>query len=195
MKSVLLLSSVGRFPGGFPGEVWGVNRSYRLGVPQNRHFVMDHLWEVEREGGNEAYASDLAALGIPVIMQRHHPEIPLSEANPTDRIAADLGVDYFTSSFAYMLSRAIWEGYERIVLNKVLCGRALEEYIQQKPCLDGWLMYAKGRGIEIHQSAGSMLMKPYPWQPKRYGYHETDQRPVKILADAVKEIMKGPIDG
>lgn len=56
---------------------------------------------------------------------------------------------YLTSSPAYMMSQAISEGATHIGVYGVDLAVDDHEYFWQRPCIEAWIGFAKGRGIEV----------------------------------------------
>lgn len=56
---------------------------------------------------------------------------------------------YLTSSPAYMMSQAILEGATEIQLYGVDLSISDHEYFWQRPCIEAWIGFAKGRGIKV----------------------------------------------
>ena len=59
---------------------------------------------------------------------------------------------------------------KRIVMHRILTTPWIYEYWEQKPCLDYWMGRAQERGLQVVVSDDSVLGKPFPWQPRFYGY-------------------------
>lgn len=96
--------------------VVGLNQLYRH-LP--RWDVMFDVHEYWREGNLEGtdHAAWLATCGIPVFMAQVEPSVPTSVRFPIDRVIAKGGLDYLTSTFAYMLAWAI-DHIDREVANE-----------------------------------------------------------------------------
>jgi hypothetical protein len=90
----------------------------------------------------------LQTCGIPVYMEQVWEDIPTSVRYPRSEIVSSLGFDYFTSSMAYMLALAIYQGYQEVRLYGIDMA-ADSEYRHERPCLEFWLGYAHARGISI----------------------------------------------
>ena len=60
-----------------------------------------------------------------------------------------IGQDYLTSSSAYMMAMAIMEGATHIGVYGVDMAVDDHEYFWQRPCMEGWIQFARGRGIEV----------------------------------------------
>lgn len=175
-------------------EVWGCNRCYVHGVRMTRLFIMDPL-ETEEEAGRAEYIESCNRLNIPIVLPKKYPEIPLSEAFPLNKVRGELKVrDYYTSTIAYMIAEAIRQGFGKIIIHRILVNQRSVEYVEQKPCLDAWVMFAHGLGIEVGVSDDSMIMRPYPWQSETYGYISNDHHKFcsDLLADAMREIGRVP---
>ena len=198
-------------------EVWGCNRTYiyQNDIPEHpdltRLFFFDSLARLEHYGHKD-FVKHVAALNIPVVTKRHYPEIPLSEAFPLQAIMEEfrllpkqseklsinellrLGKPYFTSSVAYMVAMALYEGFDRIVLNKMQVYAQSTEYFEQKACINFWLGIAIGRGCDLLISADSHLCRAHPWEPNLYGYVEPTQINTDVtdwlFSDAATKAMK-----
>lgn len=59
------------------------------------------------------------------------------------------GSTYLTSSPAYMMAMAILEGATHIGIYGVDLSADDHEYFWQRPCMEAWIGFAKGRGIEV----------------------------------------------
>lgn len=102
---------------------------------------------------------------------------PLSEIQEMDPGA------WFTSTIAYMIAHAIYEGVDRIYMHGLHKLDALGEYHAQKACLDYWIGFGRGKGIDIVMTGESQLAQPFPKQSAFYGYEEDDQQ--EILREIV----------
>lgn len=171
MRTVVLAGMYAPYPGPFDGvEVWGCNLTYKHQPNLSRLYCMDPIPRFKRKVPD--FVQDVNALGVPVVCGEPDPEIPLSEPYPLESVSGLIGHPYFTSSIAYMLADAIYKGYERIVLHRLLVLPVSGEYMMQKPCLDFWCGLALGRGIQLSISEDSNLCRPYPWESGLYGYSE-----------------------
>lgn len=97
-------------------EIWGLNDLHESIPRWNRWFEMHSDKQIKdyttRKQG-KPYLEGLASLGVPVFMQKHRPEVPLSVEYPIDHMKAKFG-DYFTNSISFMLAMAIEERYDVI---------------------------------------------------------------------------------
>jgi hypothetical protein len=124
---------------------------------------------------------------MPVYMLKKYDEVPASVKFPLEELVEHFGDnegfsgDYYTNSIAFMLALAIYEGYQEIHTYGVnMLGS--DEYEYQRPCVEFWLGYSKGRGIKTVVPKESSLLKA----DKRYGYEthtggETDM--IRLLQD------------
>ena len=96
------------------------------------------------------YAEFLAKIGLPLVVGEMFPvngdhikvfDYPASEAL--------YGSLYLTSSPAYMISQAICEGVTHLGIYGVDLAITNHEYYWQRPCVEAWIGFAKGRGIEV----------------------------------------------
>lgn len=76
-----------------------------------------------------------------------------AEKYPLDKV----GFDYFSSSMAYMLALAIYEGHEKIGLWGI--DMTDLEYEYQRPNMEYLIGYARGKGIEVYIHETSPLCK------------------------------------
>ena len=59
------------------------------------------------------------------------------------------GSMYLTSSPAYMMAYAILQGAEEIAVYGVDLSTDDHEYFWQRPCMEAWIGFAKGKGIKV----------------------------------------------
>jgi hypothetical protein len=112
--------------------------------------------------------------GFPIYMQFVYNEIPDSVEYPLAKIVDKFfgkGITkggktfkYFTSTFAFEIALALYQGYERIeIYGFDMSGQ--DEFGSQKPCAEFWLGVARGMGVEIYLPPNNQLL----WGPL-YGY-------------------------
>ena len=138
-------------------EIWGLNELHRYHSWElfDRWFEVHKREDIEQD---EQHIEAMAAMGIPVYMQRHHDDIPNSVAFPRERIMEALDSGYFTSSIAWEVAMALMMGFEEIHVYGVDMAQETE-YAEQRNCLEFWLGYARGRGCKVHVPATSDLLK------------------------------------
>lgn len=160
-------------------EIWCVNDTFGQQPNASRAYFLDPLC-VFRAG----FAEECATFGRPVYTQRVYDEIPNSVEYPIRDVMRALYGDlsdeelenraYFTSTVAYMVAHALYEGADEITMHRILAMPPSIEYIQQKPCLDFWIGRAVGAGVKVNLSEDSNIARPMPWQSGLYGYIRGD---------------------
>jgi hypothetical protein len=191
MKKVILVGRIGAWEADKQdAEVWCVNGAFQIQPNCDRVYAMDRFWpgHADRVRG-DAFIEAVNSLKVPIVCQRHYPEVPLSRSFKLREARKAFGFDYYTSTMAYMLAEAIMEKASVIVLHHIVCYGASTEYFPQKACLDFWVGQAMGRGIKIAISDSSMLIKPYPWHTALYGYKQSANE--KIAQEILASVMKG----
>ena len=158
-------------------EIWGVNQVYRFIPRMDRNFQIHKDWtDSKKWAPGTDQRKWIAESPIPTYMIDHEPSMPNSVAYPLERVRQELGLagtpddpgaglDYFTSSIAFMFALAIAEGFEEIGIYGIdlIIGR---EYFFEKSCVEFYMGIAHGRGIAVHRPENSALL----WQSHRYGY-------------------------
>ena len=90
-------------------EVWGLNQLYRHVPRATRWFDIHANWREDNVPGTD-HPAWLQQCGIPVYMSGHEPSVPTSVQYPLARVIERVaGVDYFTSTVAFMVAAAIYE--------------------------------------------------------------------------------------
>ena len=90
-------------------EIWGLNQLYRHVPRATRWFDIHANWREDNVEGTD-HPRWLAECGIPVYMSFYEPSIPTCVRYPVERVIERVtGVDYFTSTVAYMVALAIEE--------------------------------------------------------------------------------------
>lgn len=161
--------------------IWGLNQLYRFIPRATRWFEIHENWHEHVVEGTDHFGW-LREAPIPTYMTECVPGIPNSVRYPLERVLAltnhqghTVGLDYFTSTVAYMIGLALVEGYQHIDIYGVdLIAR--EEYRQQKPCLEYWIGVASGMGVEVGIPVQSALLK----QSHRYGYEREPRSLVQL---------------
>ncbi len=194
MKTVVLVGSYEGYKGP-EKDIWGVNRAYTRTPHISRLYFFDSPARL-KHFGHPDFMQHAADMDIPVWTKRHYEEIPKSQAFPIREIEDHFGLpeSNFTSTIAYMVAHAIYEGYERIIFHKMLMSPGSIEYYCQKACLDFWCGIALGRGIQVVKDPQSFLMSPHLWEPGLYGYMESNKadKHSMILHKALALICREP---
>lgn len=131
-------------------EVWVLgNRSNNY----PRYDLMFEIHDVTSENG-EGYPKWLVDKGIPLIVGKEFPiEADHVTVFPYDESENLFGSLYLTSSPAMMLCLAMLRGYQDIELYGIdLCIDDFE-YFWQRPCMEAWIGFARGRGhrVKLHE--------------------------------------------
>ena len=113
---------------------------------------------------------------FPIYMQDHYDDVPSSVKYPKEEIVKELlpnvwrdvagdvsQVENFTSSTAYAIALAIYQGKKQIEISGIEM-TSDTEYVRQRPGVYFWLGIAAGRGINI------VLHSPLLMNEKPYGY-------------------------
>src|SRR5262245_16545800 len=161
-------------------SVFTLNQLYRYAKRADLHAEI-HAREVYTRDivRDTDYVGWLRACPIPLFMLEVDPDIPMAVRYPIDAVNAWLhelngdatGVDYLTSSPAYMLAYALWSramGINPHLTTAGIWGIDLivgQEYDYQKPCMEFWLGVAKGLGVRLDISPKSALVRTL----QRYG--------------------------
>ena len=179
MRSIALLGSSppsSRYAENLPSEyeLWGMNASHttlRLRKPQ-RWFQMHHRHHNAQNGtepghwGRSPWHEEfLKECGVPVYMQEKDPEIPTSVRYPIEAVSNEYG-PYFTSSLAYMLALALYEGCNEIALLGITLS-APSEYGVQRSCAEYYLGIARANGVMVEVADNAELLKA-----PLYGYED-----------------------
>lgn len=167
-------------------QVWVVNLAGFRHPYATRHYFMDAP-SAFRELATGTFADYINAQtdgGVEVYAREVWTETPGVTRLDVDAIVANLGLDYFTSTVAYMVAHAIHEGTDELVLWGCYHWHGESEYMPQKPCIEAWLGFAIARGIRVSFGGGSQLLKPYPGQAARYGEAPDDH---EMMAAAFRQ--------
>lgn len=158
-------------------EIWGVNQLYRFIPRADRWFQIHRDWNDKSKWAQDTdQAAWIRQAPIPTYMIRHDPSLPNSVTYPVEWVKEQLGLagdkdlpgtglDYFTSTIAFMYALAIAEGFEQIGIYGIdlIIGR---EYFFEKACVEFYMGIAHAKGIGIHKPTNCALL----WQSHRYGY-------------------------
>lgn len=142
-------------------QIWGMNQ-YFYRIPRKTLWFEMHYTNVNQiEDGK--YKGWLMSTDIPIVMHKKTEEIPGSMRFPVDTISVLYG-EYFNCTADYMISLAIWMGYEEIGIYGI---NPINEYEYEKRGIEYWIGVARGRGIKVYWPDGVNILKP-----ARYGYKE-----------------------
>ncbi len=131
-------------------EIWVLgNRTDRFKDKRITRIFEIHE-DLTQHGDVAAYAAHLEDFGKPLIVGETFPRSgPYITPFDYARSEALYGSLYLTSSPAYMMSHAISEGATEIGIYGVDLAVDNHEYYWQRPCMEAWIGFAKGRGIKI----------------------------------------------
>lgn len=106
---------------------------------------------------DKVYPQWLVAHNLPMVVSEKFPikDSRLIVFNYEEAIK--LTGDNFSSSPAVMMAQAIMDGATHISIYGVDMALDLHEYFMQRPCMEQWIGYAKGRGIEVYIDQSSPL--------------------------------------
>lgn len=80
---------------------------------------------------------------------------------------------YFTNSISYMIAYAIYQGAHQIDLYGCFMGNKTE-YAYQKPCIEYWIGYARGKDIKVIVHEPTTLLKIH--DSNLYGYNKPQEK-------------------
>lgn len=137
-------------------EIWVLGN--RLNKHEGRRItrVFEIHDDLSEHGDPVKYAQWVVDHGYPMVVGEG---FPVKAENVTVFPFAEsrklFGSTYLTSSSAYMVSYAILEGATHIGVYGVDMAVDDNEYFWQRPCMEAWIGFAKGRGIDvrIHESS------------------------------------------
>lgn len=98
------------------------------------------------------YAQWLTSFNLPLVVGDKFPIDKLPDGSVTFSYKASeelYGSLYLTSSPAYMISHALLLGATEIQLYGVDLSIGDHEYFWQRPCVEAWIGFAKGRGVKF----------------------------------------------
>lgn len=130
-------------------EVWALGNRLNRFKGKRVTGIFEIHDDIEKEGGLK-YAEWLVSQNIPLVVGEKFP-IKANHVNkfPFDQAEKLIGHTYLTSSSAYMMAMAILDGATHIGVYGVDMAVDDHEYFWQRPCMDGWIHFARGRGIEV----------------------------------------------
>ena len=169
-------------------EIWCMNESYVVPGEDgkawlkrwDRWFQMHKPFDYRRPNNHndpKHWAWLQEPHDFPIYMQDEDPLVPGSTKYPKDEIVAKfLGryektgtdgkpIEYFSSSFVYMLALALYEGFERIELYGIELGSETE-YAAQRPNGEFWLGIAGQHATVVLPNTTALLAGV------RYGYDQ-----------------------
>ncbi len=147
-------------------EIWGCNTLWG-DINWDLKGRADLWWEIHTLHTRHTAQKQWLARNrtMPVMMQKHHKDIPMSIKFPLDEVVEYFGGRrYFLCTFAYEVAYAIYMGYKEIHFYGVNMMYG-DDYIQ-KWNMEYWLGRAEQSGIKIVIPEDCDLLQ----SPKIYGY-------------------------
>jgi len=149
-------------------ELWGLNDHWNNMPRATRWFEVNNtscrVADIRGDASLGKRIDWLRKAPIPVYMEEHYDDVPMSVRYPFEEINAWIseldpcGVNYFTNSVSYMIALAIYEGFDVIHLYGVDMAVG-SEYEKQRPSCEFWVGVAKGLGIKFFIPDQSDLLK------------------------------------
>ena len=121
-----------------------------------RYDLIFEIHDSTEEQHDPRYPQWLVDKGTPLIVGESFPiQADHVTVFPFDESVKLWGEIYLTSSPAFMLCLAMLRGYEHIELYGVDMAVDDHEYFWQRPCMEAWIGFARGRGhqVVIHTSS------------------------------------------
>lgn len=129
-------------PRGEGYEIWGITQ---LNLRRPVDLVIDmNDYSGNRWGALETLEATISR------NKAMHDEIPYVDllSYPFREIVEEFGTDYFSSTVAYAVALAVHRGATEIDLYGVTL-EVDSEYRDQKPCVEYWLGFARGKGLKV----------------------------------------------
>lgn len=150
-------------------EVWV------LGNRCHKYPRFDLIFEIHDnlEQHGAGYAGGLVEIGKPLVVGEQFPILGRNVTiYPYSDVLAMVGSDYLTSSSAYMLAYAILAGFDHVELYGVDMAVDDHEYFWQRPCMEFWVGFAKGRGVNVVIPEASPLCKSDYVEGRHHGSYK-----------------------
>lgn len=139
------------------------------------------IWRSKANRNDPKHYEWLKNADCKIYMQDHYSDVPSSVKYPLDEVLKIADIRYLTSSVAYALALAIYQGYDVIKIYGVEM-ESNTEYAHQRPGVALWLGVAVGRGIKVEFATNKFFAEPL------YGYEGTDTIPVEMYKKRIDEI-------
>jgi len=153
-------------------EIWGLNEAYLQEFMKrwDRWFQLhpeDNFNRKDNHNDPDHPKWLRESHNKPIYLQKKYKYIPDAVKYPLDEVMSQVS-DYLTSSFSFMISLAMLEGFERIEIYGFEMGTHTE-YHYQKAGAEYLIGMARGMGIEVYMPENSTLCKG-----QMYGYETMD---------------------
>jgi len=161
MKIVIIGKAPGWKKAPSEGETWGIH-SLCLWRPVSMVWDMHRTDEIKTEEQADIikYVNDNK---VPYMTLKKHKDIPTSIEFPLN----EMPLIYSECSVAYMVWYAVHKGATQIDMYGVCLGLE-EEYRDQRPSVEYWVGYARGKGITVIIHGKSAICRG---SQKLYGYN------------------------
>lgn len=129
-------------------KIWGIG-SWAASYKRVDLLFEIHDYMAEEVVGKD-YHANLVKMNIPIVVSDDCPFEPNEKiVFPFDQAKELIDGTYLTSSIAYMMAYAILQGAKEIGIWG--CDLAVDdnEYFYQRPCMEQWIGFAKGKGIRV----------------------------------------------
>ncbi|KKW05508.1 MAG: hypothetical protein UY40_C0017G0001 [candidate division CPR1 bacterium GW2011_GWC1_49_13] len=166
-------------------EFWGVNEMWADKTIKKCDVLFelhDYKWICEGKRLKEHIKWLRENKDVPVFMQRHFDDIPLSIPFPKDDLIQKYG-SYFTNTISWEIALAMHLGFREIRLYGVNMSNDIE-YSSQRPSCEYYIGLARGMGITVYIPPESDLLKSM----YLYGFEDGELSIISAKMDAfIKE--------
>jgi hypothetical protein len=140
-------------------EFWGVNEMYMAKEVKRIDVLFElHDYDWIKEGKRHRdHLKWLQEAKIPILMQRHYPDIPNSLPFPRQVLEEKYGA-YFTNTISWEIALAMHIGVKEIAIYGVNMATDIE-YQSQRPSCEYYIGWARGLGIKVYLPPESDLLK------------------------------------
>ena len=153
-------------------EVWTLNEANLLVPRFDRVFqIHPRWWFADTDSRDNDHIGFLRSFKGPVVTMQPEPDIPTNLVYPLKEVCREFsaGVEYFTSTFCYMMGLALLEGYTEIGVYGIDMADSYE-YKAERAGVEFWLGIALGRGVRLVIPEQCPLLKG-----QRYGTYSDQE--------------------
>ena len=133
-------------------EIWVLGNRFNKFVNKRVTRIFEIHDDLSEHGDPLFYANWLIDQDIPLVVGEGFPLADYKHVSvfPFEEVNELYGQEYLTSSSAYMMAMAILEGATHIGVYGVDMAVDDHEYFWQRPCMEAWIGFAKGKGINVY---------------------------------------------